>query len=38
MTMVPLTKDGHRTEITYSSIDFDANVPESTFSIASLKR
>jgi len=38
MTMVPLTKKGHRTEIKYAWLKFDAKVPDSTFSVASLRR
>ena len=38
MTMVPVTKPGHRTEITYAWIEFDAKVSDSTFSVASLRK
>ncbi len=38
MTMVPVTKKGHRTEITYAWIEFDAAVPDSTFTVASLRK
>ncbi len=38
MTMVPVTNPGHSTEITYQSIDFDVAVPDSTFTVASLRR
>jgi outer membrane lipoprotein-sorting protein len=38
MTMVPVAKKGHRTEIKYGWIDFDATVPDSTFSVANLRK
>jgi hypothetical protein len=38
MTMVPETKRGHRTELTYAWIDFDARVPDSMFSVAALRK
>lgn len=34
----PHDREGHRTEMRYLSIDFDANVPESTFSLTALER
>ena len=34
----PQDRQGHRTEMRYLSIDFDADVPESTFSLTELER
>jgi outer membrane lipoprotein-sorting protein len=34
----PQDREGHRTEMRYLSIDFDADVPESTFSLTELER
>ncbi|MCG8556289.1 MAG: outer membrane lipoprotein-sorting protein [Proteobacteria bacterium] len=34
----PRDREGHRTEIRYLDIDFDANVPASTFSLTQLER
>lgn len=34
----PVDREGHRTEMRYLSIDFDADVPESTFSLTALER
>lgn len=34
----PHDREGHRTEMRYLRIDFDANVPESTFSLTQLER
>lgn len=36
--IVPQDREGHRTEMRYLSIDFDADVPESTFSLTELER
>ena len=38
MEMVPEDKEGHKTELVYDEIDFDVNVPESTFSLSRLER
>ncbi len=38
MVIVPHDREGHRTEMRYLSMDFDANVPESTFSLTELER
>lgn len=38
MVIVPHDREGHRTEMRYLSIDFDANVSESTFSLTELER
>lgn len=38
MVIVPHDRDGHRTEMRYLSVDFDANVSESTFSLTELER
>jgi Outer membrane lipoprotein-sorting protein len=37
-TIEPVDREGHRTEMRYLSIDFDADVPESTFSLTALER
>jgi len=34
----PQDREGHRTEMRYVDMDFDANVPESTFSLTELER
>jgi outer membrane lipoprotein-sorting protein len=36
--IVPHDREGHRTEMRYLSMDFDANVTESTFSLTELER
>jgi len=36
--LLPQDREGHRTEMRYLSIDFDADVPESTFSLTELER
>lgn len=38
LSLVPLDKEGHRTEMIYLDIDFDANVPEATFSLSNLEQ
>jgi outer membrane lipoprotein-sorting protein len=38
MVIVPHDREGHRTELRYLSMDFDADVPESTFSLTELER
>jgi outer membrane lipoprotein-sorting protein len=38
MEMVPEDKKGHKTELVYEEIDFDVDVPESTFSLSGLER
>jgi len=38
MEMVPEDKKGYKTELVYKKIDFDVNVPESTFSLSRLER
>jgi hypothetical protein len=38
MVLEPRDREGHRTELRYLSIDFDARVPESTFSLTQLER
>ena len=38
MEMIPEDKKGHKTELIYEEIDFDVNVPESTFSLSRLER
>jgi len=38
LTLVPLDKEGHKTEMIYLDIDFDANVPEATFSLSNLEQ
>ena len=37
-TIEPVDREGHRTEMRYLSIDFDADVPECTFSLTALER
>lgn len=38
LSLVPLDKEGHKTEMIYLDIDFDANVPEATFSLSNLEQ
>ncbi len=38
MVVEPEDQEGHRTEMRYVSVDFDADVPESTFSLTELER
>jgi outer membrane lipoprotein-sorting protein len=38
MEMVPEDKEGYKTELVYEEIDFDVDVPESTFSLSRLER
>ena len=38
MVIEPVDREGHRTELRYLSMDFDADVPESTFSLTELER
>lgn len=38
MVIEPRDREGYATELRYLSIDFDANVPESTFSLTALER
>ncbi len=38
LILEPLDREGHRTELHYLEMDFDANVYESTFSLTSLER
>ncbi|MDQ3033988.1 MAG: outer membrane lipoprotein-sorting protein [Myxococcota bacterium] len=38
MVIEPHDREGHRTEMRYLSMDFDASVPESTFSLTELER
>jgi outer membrane lipoprotein-sorting protein len=38
MVLEPQDQEGHRTEMHYLSVDFDADVPESTFSLTELER
>lgn len=38
LTMIPMDKEGHKTEMTYLSLDFDAEVPESMFSLSRLEQ
>jgi len=38
MSLIPMDKEGHKTEMTYLDIDFDVKVPEATFSLSSLER
>jgi len=38
MTLVPVDRQGHRTVMRYLDLDFDASVPESTFSLSRLER
>ena len=38
LTLTPLDRKGHKTVLRYLEIDFDADVPDSTFSLSSLER
>ncbi|MGE0792521.1 MAG: outer membrane lipoprotein-sorting protein [Sandaracinaceae bacterium] len=38
MILIPHDREGHRTELHYLDMDFDANVPERTFSLTELER
>ena len=38
MILIPHDREGHRTEMRYLDMDFDANVPDSTFSLTELER
>lgn len=38
MTLVPEDEPGHKTEVRYQSIQFDVDVPESTFSLSTLEQ
>jgi len=38
LVLIPLDRSGHRTELRYLNIDFDARVPSSTFSLSRLER
>lgn len=38
ITLTPHLKDGHSTTITYESIEFDVDLPDSTFSMSALRR
>jgi outer membrane lipoprotein-sorting protein len=38
MVLTPEDKKGQRTEMVYVSIDFEADVPESTFSLSQLEK
>jgi outer membrane lipoprotein-sorting protein len=38
MTLIPEDEEGHKTEMRYLDIDFDVEVPESTFSLSNLER
>ena len=38
LSLVPLDKEGHRTEMIYLDIDFEADVPETTFSLSNLEQ
>ena len=38
LILEPLDREGHRTELHYLEMDFDANVSESTFSLTALER
>ena len=38
MTLIPEDKEGHKTEMVYTEIEFNVKVPESTFSLANLER
>jgi len=38
MEMVPEDKVGYKTELLYEEINFDVDVPESTFSLSRLER
>jgi len=38
MTLIPEDKEGHKTELVYLDIEFDVEVPESTFSLSALEQ
>jgi len=38
MTLIPEDEEGHKTVFTYKDIDFDVDIPESTFSLSYLER
>lgn len=38
LTLIPEDKEGHKTEMVYLDIDFDVEVPDSTFSLSALER
>jgi outer membrane lipoprotein-sorting protein len=38
MTLVPVDKEGHKTELIYSNIEFDVDLPRDTFSLSNLER
>ena len=38
LVIEPQDREGHRTEMRYVDMDFDANVSESTFSLTQLER
>ena len=38
MALTPLDREGHRTELRYLDLDFDASVPESMFSLSRLEQ
>lgn len=38
MTLIPQDKEGHKTQFVYLDIDFDVEVPDSTFSLSALER
>jgi outer membrane lipoprotein-sorting protein len=38
MVLIPQDQEGHKTEMIYLDIDFETQVPESTFSLATLER
>jgi outer membrane lipoprotein-sorting protein len=38
MTLIPEDEEGHKTEMRYHEIDFDVEVPESTFSLSNLEQ
>jgi len=38
ITLIPEDKKGHKTEMLYLDIDFDVEVPDSTFSLSALER
>jgi outer membrane lipoprotein-sorting protein len=38
LVLIPQDKEGHKTEMTYLEIDFDADLPETTFSLSRLEQ
>ncbi|MFH0911962.1 MAG: outer membrane lipoprotein-sorting protein [Planctomycetota bacterium] len=38
IVLIPTDQEGHRTEMTYASIEFDVDLPASTFSLTDLER